>query len=55
MKYKVVYRSPDNSDGIYQGEHMVVSAYAIWKAGYAFHYVICYSQAQLARLVKELG
>lgn len=55
MKYSVKYRSPDNSDGIYLGEHLVVSARTLWKAGYELYYVLSYSQEALVRLVKELA
>lgn len=53
--YQVIHRTLDNSDGIYQGEHLVVSEHTLNRQGIELFDIIHYSQSQLTRLVNWLG
>ena len=53
--YQIIIRTPDNSDGIYQGERLVVDERTLNRAGIELFDIIHYSQEQLTRLVDWLG
>ena len=53
--YAVIFQTPDNSDGIYQGERLVVDERTLGRHGINTFDILHYSQKQLTRLVNWLG
>jgi len=53
--YQIIIRTLDNSDGIYQGERLVVDERTLNRAGIEIFDIINASQKRLGQLVNWLG
>jgi len=54
MKYHLIIRTPDNSDGIYHGDQQVISARELEERGYSEYYLLGCTDKRIAQIVQEV-
>jgi len=53
MKAQLVYRTPDNPDGIYRGYEQVVSLRQLERWGYSLHYLLGCNDKRIEQIARK--